>query len=359
MYTKLFSLFIQMVIIFGLGMHAFNFFFGSSVVAFVCSALMALSIYTLDKFAIASDLKIDSSVISHNLSHKSQKVFLSVIRLLISLVFAIFLGTAVELTFEKTYLTRIIEQQTITANQHVTVDVAQYGVKKELERIKMMEKSSDEINKLNKSIASLNNKKGSIEQLIQKRYIQVEAENNGAIYEEKLNGGCVNICEAHKARVLNIEQVIAKFQQTLSTLNTNLEMLEARLSVARTSYNNAQHINVIKLVHDYKSSKSDQIIKLNEPGPLDYHMALISLYQDENVGKSAVFFSVIIKLVLIVLELMPLIIHMFFVRASEYQIKFLLNEKKNSVKALQNFTQDAINIQPTKMKSTSSLTIIK
>jgi hypothetical protein len=337
MYTKLVSLFLQMLVIFGLSTLAFSYFFENISYAYFCSAILAVSIYTLDKYAIASDLKIDNDIVHEKWTNKLKRFVICAIRVVISCVFALFLGTAAELTLEKSYLDKELDKQHMQINQAVINSAEQYRKDKTVERQQLITQHANKVNSVNSSIVNAQGTKAKLESEINKRLALVEYHNTEAIKEDKLKGGCDVRCESHQLTAANIISNITQYQAKVTKLDNEVTDLKAELINYDKKLEQANNIDVIELVNEFKQSKLDQTVKAQTPGPLDYYVALQSLYKDEKVGSAAVAFSWLIKLVLITLELMPLVIHMLFTRASEYQVKYLFDEKEKALRAVKEF----------------------
>jgi len=337
MYTKLASLFLQMLVIFGLSTLAFSYFFENINYAYFCSTIFAMSIYTLDKYAIASDLKIDNDIVHEKWMKKLKRFVICAIRVVISCVFALFLGTAAELTLQKSYLDKELEKQHMQVNKAVTNSAEQYRKDKTTERQEIITQHTNKANSINDSITAANARKAKLKNAIEKRLVRVEEQNSQAIYQT-LHGGCKKICKSHQEEAANLSKSIIKYQNELIKLDNELTELKEELIIYEGKLEQANNIDVISLVNEFKESKLDQTVKAQTPGPLDYYVALQNLYEDEKVGSAAFAFSWLIKLVLITLELMPLVIHMLFTRPTDYQTKCYFEEKNKTLKAVREFS---------------------
>jgi hypothetical protein len=338
MYTKLASLFLQMLIIFGLSTLAFSYVFENISYTYFCSAILAVSIYTLDKYAIASDLKIDNDIVHEKWTKKLKRIALYSIRVAFSCVFALFLGTAAELRLEKSYLDKELDKQHMQMNQAVINSAEQYRKDKTVERQQLITQHSNKMNSVNSSIVNARATKAKLEKKVTKRLAKVEYHSTEAILEEKRRGGCKEICESHQLTAANLSRSITQYQVKVTKLDNEIAALKVELINYDKKLEQANNINVIALVNEFKQSKLDQTVKAQTPGPLDYYVALQNLYEDEKVGSAAFAFSWLIKLVLITLELMPLVIHMLFTRPTDYQTKCYFEEKNKTLKAVREFS---------------------
>ena len=359
MYTKLGSLFLQMLVIFGLGTLAFSYFFENVNYTYLCSAILAVSIYTLDKYAIASDLKIDNDIVHEKWTKKLKRFVICAIRVAISCVFALFLGTAAELTLEKSYLDKELDKQQIKINQVVIDSAEQYRKEKAAERQQLITQHSSKVNSVNSAMVSAQATKNKLENEINNRLALIEHHNTEAILEEKRRGGCKEICESHQLTAANLSSSITQYQANITKLDNEITDLKAELINYDKKFEQANNINVIALVNEFKQSKLDQTVKAQTPGPLDYYVALQSLYKDEKVGSAAIAFSWLIKLVLITLELMPLVIHMLFTRPTEYQVKYMFEEKEKALRAVKEFSARSQLIEGESPKKPTLVSIVQ
>lgn len=354
---------LQFITILCFSYGTFSVFIDNSSVIVGAAIFLSLNIFFLDRAAINST-RHRAEMFDGEQGQFWQKTseafsFLSkfAVRILLSVVFAMLLSTGLEIKLQEDQLKQILSQSTKKDNSKIEdqVDSESLRVNGLIEDETNFKKEQDStINSLRVRLSSsqtrlkmLNKDLGNV--LANKA--KAEQDINWELNErpDKRNRGRGGDYFDAKARLKKSVVDSTKLKYEIPSLeglvSSEKQQLEYALQARKSAVKTIQKLSEERIQITETLRSSSIYIVREDYSPMEYLSALIKLYDNDELGTAAIILAIVLKIALFSLELIVIIVHVFFSKSGEYEERLYAHDELRKIEVANNFEGQAMLLQ--------------